>query len=137
MNLKTHYAGAPGYTELVTPATHPVEYLHFGMLALDSGQEYTTRTADQETGLVILRGRCDITVDGELYPHLGGRASVFDGRASGLYAPPGAAISVRGGPEGVEAAVCRCRTDGHHPVQVVRPEDVLVREVGGPAFRRY
>lgn len=44
---------------------------------------------------------------------------------------------MRGGAGGVEIAVCRCRTEERYPVQVVRPEDVVVHEVGGAGFKRY
>ena len=138
MDLKLHYAGRPGFTQLVTPGTQPVAELDFGMLLLEPGHEQALeRRVSQETGLVILRGACDVTVDGEHYEDLGGRETVFDGRATGLYAPWGAEISVRAGARGVELAVCRAWAEAQQPVQVVRPEDVVAREVGGPGFLRY
>ena len=138
VELKLHYAARPGFTQLITPRVQPVAELDFGLLLLEPGREHALeRRASQETGLVILRGTCDVTVDGERYGGLGGRETVFDGRATGLYAPPGAAIGVRAGEGGVELAVCRAWAEARHPVQVVRPEDVMAREVGGPGFLRY
>lgn len=138
MELKLHYAGRPGYTQLVTPGERPATELDFGVLMLEPGREQMLeRRERQEIGLVILRGTCDVTVDGKPYEGLGGRESVFDGRATGLYAPRGAEISVRAGAGGVELAVCRARAEAQHPVQLVRPEDVMAREVGGPGFLRY
>ncbi len=137
MNLKYHYAAAPGYTQLVRPETHPINDLHFGMLKLEPGQRYETESAGFEIGLVILAGRCSIRVNGETFADLGERASVFEGRASGVYVPCQAGFAVEAGPAGVEIAVCRCPTQQRHPVQVVRPADVMVNERGGPGHKRY
>lgn len=137
MELHCHYEPKPGYTELVTPATHPVEYLRFGILQLGAGESYKAVGESDEVGLVILSGTCDIQVNDQRFERLGGRASVFDGRGSGVYAPREAAFEVRGGLDGAEVAVCRCRAAESHPPQVVRPDDVVVHEVGGPGFKRY
>lgn len=137
MNLQSHYTPARGYVELVTPATHPVQHIHFGMLRLDAGQRHQMASAGFETGLVILSGTCAVQVDDQTFEDLGGRASVFDGRASAVYVPSGARADVSAGPNGAEVAVCRCATSERHPARVVRPEDVVAREVGGPGFRRY
>lgn len=137
MDLKYHYTATPGYTQVVTPQTHPINDLNFGMLTLEGGQRYQAESADCEVGLVILTGRCTIQVDGQTFEQLGGRASVFDGRATGVYVPCQSSYVVQAGQEGVEIAVCRCPTREHHAVQVVRPDDVIVNERGGPGFKRY
>ncbi len=137
MKLKYHYTAAPGYTQLVTPQTHPIILLDFGMLTLASGQSYEAESAGCEMGLVILTGRCSIHVDEQTFDGLGERASVFDGRASGVYVPCQARFAVQAGSEGVEIAVCRCPTQERHPAQVVRPADVIVNARGGPGFKRY
>ncbi len=87
MELKYHYTAAPGYTQLVTPQTHPINDLSFGMLRLEGGHAYQTTSAGYEIGLVILTGRCSIRVDDQTFEHLGERASVFDGSATGVYVP--------------------------------------------------
>ncbi len=137
MDLKYHYTAVPGYTQLVTPQTHPINDLDFGMLRLESGQGYKDQSAGYELGLVLLSGRCSIRVDGQTFEHLGGRASVFDGRATGVYIPPHSSFAVQAEQEGVEIAVCRCPTQERYPVQVVRPADVIVNERGGVGFKRY
>jgi 5-deoxy-glucuronate isomerase len=137
VKLKYHYTAAPGYTQLVTPQTHPINDLDFGMLKLEGGQSYEATTAGYEVGLVILTGRCSIRVNDQSLEGLGSRASVFDGRATGVYAPCQSSFAIRAGPEGVEIALCRCPTQECHPVQVVRPADVIVNERGRPGFKRY
>jgi len=142
MNLQTHFTGAPGYTELVSPRTHPTEYLCFGVLRLAVGESYQLASDADEIGLVILSGACDVRINEQELGPLGGRQSVFDGRGTGVYVPRDATCEVRGvgsgaSTAGVEIAVCRCRTDARHPVRVVHPADVVVHEVGGPGFKRY
>ncbi len=136
MNLKYHYTTAPGYTQLVRPETHPINDLDFGMLTLGPDQRYEAESAAYEIGLVILSGRCSVRVDDQTFADLGGRASVFDGRASGVYVPCQSRFAVQAA-EGVEMAVCRCPTEARFPAQVVRPEDVIVNERGGPGHKRY
>jgi 5-deoxy-glucuronate isomerase len=137
MDLRYHYTPTPGYTQLVTPQTHPVEYLDFGILRLEAGQTYAVAGAPYEVGLVILSGTCRVRVDDQSFEGLGGRASVFDGRATAVYVPCSARFDIEAEAGGVEIAVCRCATDMHHPVRVVRPEDVVARAVGGPGYLRY
>lgn len=137
MNLKIHYNAVPGYTQLVTPGAQPVHRLDFGMLRLERGQSYESANGDHEIGLVILSGACAIQVGEQRFDDLGGRESVFDGRATAVYAPCGSQVTARAISAHVEIAVCRCATETRHPVRVIRPEDVVAREVGGPGFKRY
>jgi 5-deoxy-glucuronate isomerase len=137
LELQYHYAAPPGYTQVVTPQTHPINDLDFGMLRLENGQTYQSSSAGYEIGLVILTGRCSVRVDDQPFENLGERASVFNGRATGVYVPRQSSFAVQAGPEGVEIAVCRCPTRERYPIQVVRPADVIINERGGPGYRRY
>jgi 5-deoxy-glucuronate isomerase len=114
-----------------------VEYLHFAVLALPAHASYEFSTTDCETGMVILSGAGDIVVDTVPFVHLGGRMTVFEGRATAVYAPPRSQVTVRASASGIEVALCRCQAESTYPACVVRPGDVHVREVGGPGFRRY
>lgn len=137
MKLQYHYAPTSGYTPLVARGTPPITLLDFGMLRLEPDQTYEASSGGDEVGIVILSGTCDVLVGGERIERLGERSDVFEGRGSGVYVPRGMSFEVRGGPGGVEAAICRSAVSVEYPVQVVRPEGVVVHEVGGPGFRRY
>jgi len=137
MNFKSHYEGAPGYTQLVTPQTAPVKELDFGVLRLEAGERYQGESASYEVGLVILTGRCTIEAAGEGFESLGGRSSVFEQRATGVYIPCRSTFAIEAEAGGVEVAFCRCPSDTQYPVRLIRPEDVVAREVGGPGFKRY
>jgi 5-deoxy-glucuronate isomerase len=137
MNLKIHYDVAPGYTQLVTPGAQPVQHLDFGILRLERGQSYQSVSDGYEVCLVILSGTCAVEVNDGTFDDLGGRESVFDGRATAVYVPSGSQLAARATSAQVEVAICRCATVTNHPVRVIHPEDVAAREVGGPGFRRY
>lgn len=137
MTLKNRYTPATGYSRLVVPPDHGCELLEFGVLRLGAGGTHTAVNAGRETALVVLTGGCDVHCGGDRFEGIGGRRSVFDGRASAVYVPLGAELSVEAGAEGVEIAVCSCPTQRTLPVRLVRPADVVVQERGGDGFRRY
>lgn len=137
MDLHYHYTPSSGYTQLVSRGTQPVEYLDFGILTLEAGQTYQETSAHDEIGLVILSGTCAVQVNNQTFEQLGSRASVFDGRATGVYIPRETSFEVRAASPRVEVAICRSQATASYPVQVVRPEDIVVHDVGGAGFTRY
>jgi 5-deoxy-glucuronate isomerase len=137
VQLTYHYPAAPGLTHLVTPGDAPLRDLNFAMLRLEAGALYAAESGTDEMGVVLLAGTATIQVNAATYADLGGRASVFDGRATGIYIPIRSAFTITAGPQGVEAAICRCQATQTYPVQVVRPAQVVAREVGQGAFQRY
>jgi 5-deoxy-glucuronate isomerase len=137
MKLRLHDAGRPGYTELVTPATHPVERITFGVLRLGAGEAHQIECGGDEVGLVLLGGTCEAQVGAQTFAGLGGRTDVFAGRATGVYLPRGAQATLSGAAGGATIAVCRCAAQADLPVQVIRPEQVVARHVGGAGFTRY
>ena len=137
MDLKYHYTAAHGFTQLVTPGLQPLKDLNFGMLRLDAGETYAATSADDEVGCVLLAGTANVRVDMTTYADLGGRASVFDDRATAVYVPIQTDFAITAGASGVEVAICRSHATQVLPVQVIRPADVVVRDVGGVGFQRY
>jgi len=137
VNLKYHYTPTPGYTQVVSPETHPSKDLDFGMLQLAEGQSYTSESGGYEIGLVILTGVCDITVGEQHFAALGGRTSVFAARATGVYIPCHTPFTVTAVSHGIDIAVCRCPTETAHPVRVIQPADVVVHDIGGAGYHRY
>ena len=137
MELRYHYTPATGYAQLVTPQTHPVERIDFGMLRLEAGQTYEIASGANELGLVALSGRFSVQIDGEEFVGLGGRKNVFEGRATSVYAPCESQVTIRSESNDLEIAICRAPTDQRYPARVVRPEEVVTHTVGGPGYLRY
>lgn len=135
MPLKTHYSETPGMTPLIAPATHPLKLLNFAMLQLEPGESYQAQSEGDEVGLVFLHGTGTVAVNQQTISDLGGRASVWEGRATGVYVPRDATFTVTAQTP-IEVAICRTAAASDHPVQVVRPDQIVVREVGNPGYQR-
>lgn len=134
--LKRHCAHVRGYARLVAPPSHGFERLEFGVLRLGPGETHAGASDARELGLVILGGTCSVRCGALRGDELGGRRSVFDGRATAVYIPPGAEFSITGGAAGVEIALCGSPAARRLPARIVRPEDVVVWERGAAGFQR-
>lgn len=128
----------PGYTRFCT-AGQDLAHLTFGTCNLASGEAWGMETGGDEALAVILRGRVDAVAGGEAWTGLGGRETVFAGRATAVYVPPRTRLSLTaaGGPALV--GVCQAPVGdapAPSPPYVVRPEDVRVAERGRAPFAR-
>jgi 5-deoxy-glucuronate isomerase len=133
--------GAPGdggYTRFCT-AGEDLEHLSFGVSRLRGGEEWEVAARGEELLAVVLTGVVDAAVDGVRWPGLGGRATVFDGRATAVYCPPGRRLWVRAPSGPAVVALCGSPVPAGVPAPdpyVVRPEDVRVSRRGRPPFLR-
>lgn len=113
-----------------------MRYLTFGIARLADGKRWASRTAREETVLVILGGRCSLSCGGRSWQNLGQRQNVFAGRATAVYIPAGKHFSVQGAGD-VDIAVCRAAVrDGSGEMYVVAPDEVESRTVGAHNWRR-
>ncbi|CCN50375.1 Putative myo-inositol catabolism protein [Vibrio nigripulchritudo MADA3029] len=71
----------------VNDDTTPLCY--FNPVSLKQGESHTYRLENYESVVVLAGGTCDITVNGESFPEIGQRESVWDGDPSGVYVPVG------------------------------------------------
>jgi 5-deoxy-glucuronate isomerase len=58
-----------------------------------TGESYEYKLPGFESVIVPMAGTCDLTADGESFSSLGGRTSVWDGRADAVYAGPNADVA--------------------------------------------
>ncbi len=65
---------------------NPCTLIDFGLLVLRRGESHSFETGDREYAMDILSGTVDIEVDGVKFEHCGGRASVFHGKPTMVYA---------------------------------------------------
>ena len=64
-----------------------LEYCGFGLLKLEAGEIYESKTCDEEAVLAIMSGKCNVSVSGEDFIDLGGRKDVFSGNPTSVYIP--------------------------------------------------
>ena len=125
-----HAPDADGLVLEVTPQSAGWEHVGFKVLKLSPGQNVLGGESGRETCLVVLTGTADITVSGQPFDNIGGRASVFeDKEPGGVYGPGGAAWSVTA-TSAVELAVCSAPSAGVHRPRRIEPQH-MPREVRG------
>lgn len=81
----------------------------FERLMLTPEQHYSESPKDQELGAIVLLGTVTFEVNGKQFKNVGYRKSLWDGRPSVLYIPPGTSWSVEATSK---AEIILCGADG-------------------------
>ncbi len=124
-----------GKNVIYTAGQGPLDLLSFSIVKLAAGESHDDNTQNEECGLVILNGLLSLEINGEQHNELGGRTSVFAGKATGAYLPPGTAWSIQADSR-CELAVCSTPSDSSGPPQIIRPNEVQVNRAGNWNWRR-
>ncbi|HOP94449.1 MAG TPA: 5-deoxy-glucuronate isomerase [Dictyoglomaceae bacterium] len=122
-----------GLNSLIGPGD--MEYIEFDIFKGERGDDYTFNSRDYEIGLVILSGKCNISVDSNRYHSIGARRNVFDGNAYALYISNNKDVKIET-LEPLEVAISKTRAKTEETVRLIRPEDVIIRDVGAYNWRR-
>ena len=61
--------------------------LEFGIIELKAGDSMEYFSEINETAFIILGGKCDVEFDGTVWKNVGGRRTVFEGKAHSFYIP--------------------------------------------------
>lgn len=88
---------APQGREIVNVTPERAGWTHVGFRAvrLKTGDTETVQTGQRELCLVVLTGTVAVTVDAQVFPHLGTRSSVFDELSpAAVYVPAGKTVTV-------------------------------------------
>ncbi len=95
----------------VTPRSAGWKHVGFKAIRLAAGEDETIDTGTRELCLVVLTGTVDVQVDGQTFPAMGQRDSVFDPVSpAALYVPPHKAVQVRARRD-AELALCSAPCD--------------------------
>lgn len=117
-----HERGAHGSREL---ASHRV--------VLSPGERATYVAPGAETVFVLQQGAATVEVDGHAWSIA--RKSVFEERATALYLPPGAALTLDASAS-LEAVLISAPADGRGPASLLRPDDVHAVARGRGVYSR-
>jgi 5-deoxy-glucuronate isomerase len=123
----------PGHSQgslAFSPESIGFEYLGFQNRRLAQGQSWTTRTGENELGLVLLGGRCSVNSTEGSWSSFGERANVFSGMPTALYLPRESEFTLLADTD-CELACCFCRAEEKLPSRLIRPEEVEVEVRGG------
>lgn len=126
-----------GVVMSVSPARAGWTYVGFAVVRLAAGRQHRGGDPDRELCLVILSGTVEIVADGQSFPGLGGRRSVFDGPPVALYLPAGCAYAIRATSEEAEVALCSAPGTTRHPVRLILPDAMPCEVRGSGTNTRY
>ena len=136
MDLKKTYTPKSGYTLLCAQGTGSLKQLEFGIIELKAGEEVEYYTKENEVAFIILGGRCTVTIDdGTVFANVGGRRTVFEGKAHSIYIGRHHKVTVSTD-WSVKIAVNATAVDCDTLAEVITPDRVRVAMLGQRSFER-
>lgn len=113
------------------------KYTGLGLLNLEARETYSSITKGEEVVLVILSGKCHISVNSKVYENLGQRSDVFSGKATAVYVPRDSEYKITEAKgEKAEIAVASAPADERYESFVIKPEDIVVNHRGKQYYER-
>lgn len=139
-----HFPAAPpalGVHTIASPNNAPLRFLRVQSIRLAAAApEHIWETGREEQVLDILAGVCSLNVSSPhasaSFPEIGARPSVFAGRPTMAYLPPGARVSLFAESPLLEAILISAPSACKSPPVVVFPEEATVRTVGKDNWQR-
>ncbi len=104
--------------------------IYFNLLKLNRGERAEIHVPGFETVFVVMRGQCDIQVNGQKFSAVGKRKDIWSGNADSVYAGTGTRVAVAALTDGTEVAVAGGHCDREFAPFRVPPEDVDMVDVG-------
>jgi len=136
MNYKKSYKSTQGYTPLCKPgAACSLSILEFGIIELKPKAVLEYDTFENETAFIILGGIADFAFENTLWENVGGRRSVFEGKAHSVYIPRQKKITIRG-KINVKIAVAGTKIDHDTEAQLIGPDKVRTNTLGVKPWER-
>jgi len=114
----------------VTAESAGRRYVSFNALRIPKGRQFLLETEGSEACIVVIAGRCAVRVGDVGWPHVGERATPFDGPPHAVYAPPGVTVEVAAHSGDVEIAIGSAPAEHGEPARYIKPADMR-REVRG------
>jgi len=134
VNLKLKYDGEEGYSEL-RQAERDGGLIDFGLLRLEPRQDFGEALDGKEAVLILMSGVGTVESGGTTFKDIGQRTSVFAGKATAVYLPPGADYRIKAVSR-IEVAVVKAAASGSGDPVLISPEDVEVKSVGQWNWKR-
>ena len=132
---KKTYTPKIGYTPISTSENSTLQMLKFGIVELYKGDAVTISTGEDEMAFIILGGHADFAFDDVVWPFVGGRRSVFEGKATSVYMPRHKIVTITGA-EHVKMAVCSTKVDVDTLPEIIGPDRVRASLLGVKPWER-
>ncbi|MDO4574109.1 MAG: 5-deoxy-glucuronate isomerase [Planctomycetia bacterium] len=124
-----------GKSAVITYDNSALELLEVDMVRLGVGDVKSYNEQDKEYGIVILGGKCSIVGEGFKFANIGKRKNVFDGAATCVYVPCNRPFKITGVKD-CSIAVCKSPAEEPFEPVLVKPEDVVIKDLGKPGWQR-
>lgn len=135
MNFKRHWDGKTGCQTIYRKEDSACRWIEIDMLKLEKGRSFRYDESGKEYALILLGGKCSVNGEGFDYSGIGRRKNVFDGPATAVYIPRNRPFTVSAD-ENVTVAVCKSPAKKNYPPVLVKPEDVVIKDLGKPGWKR-
>ena len=135
MNYKKTYVPKSGYTPLCRIGECSLKMLEFGIVELWKGESVTLDTGANETAFILLGGHADFAFGSTVWKNVGGRRTVFEGKAHSVYLPRHTKVTIAAG-EHVKIAVCGTPLPEDTEPQLLGPEHVNSTVLGVKPWER-
>lgn len=135
MNFKKTWNGEYGVSHVIEKETTPLKMLEVDMVRLRPGETKKYSEKDKEYGLVIIGGTCTVAGEGFAYENIGVRKNAFDGPATSVYVPRNNIFTITAVTEAL-VAVSKSPAAKDFKPALIRPEDVVVKNLGKPGWSR-
>ena len=124
-----------GYHTIIGPHNSPLKLLALGRgLLREQGRSYSLSSGEKEVVLNILRGSCDIFVQGReketTYRRIGERKDPFSGNPTAVYISKGAEYQIAPTSPEVDIVFHMAPANETFSSRLLRPEDVTVTPTG-------
>jgi 5-deoxy-glucuronate isomerase len=129
---------AKGHQSIFQPGQQDINWLGLEILRLDAGESWRDKLEDKEAALVILCGRCTVSINNGReckWEKLGGRENIFGGQATAVYVPRMSEVSVTAENK-LEIALIQTPCETDLPPVLITPGDVKVISAGAANWRR-
>jgi len=135
MNYKKTYTPRRGYTPLCKIGECSLKMLEFGIIELGKDMSIEFYTGEKETAFILLGGKCDFAFDSTVWKDVGGRRSVFDGKAHSVYMPRHKKVTIST-PWSVKIAVCATPLEEDTEPELIGPDRVRSVMLGVKPWER-
>lgn len=132
---KKTYTPKVGFTPISSSENSSLKMLKFGIVELFEGDTVTISTGTDEMAFIILGGHADFVFDDVVWPYVGGRRSVFEGKATSVYMPRHKKVTITGC-EHVKMAVCSTKVDVDTQPEIISPDRVRASVLGVKPWER-
>ncbi len=125
-----------GKSEIFAKDNSYCQNVEIDMVKLADGNKKSYDEENKEYGVLILGGKCTVEGKDFKYENIGERETVFDGNATCVYIPRNTPFAITGIGE-VSICVTKCPSAKDHKPVLIKPENVVEKDLGKPGWMRH